>query len=181
MKKKIIKVFMVHQWDMADLQSDVLSQLKSDPTYEFIDMSYTKSRPAVKDEFIQEYACGAMMESDIIIVLPDSRNDFVSDETEDYLSTGLFNAKFRKNRGLNPNSVYTIELGTLMFDSCNTKPVLVLGWTKESAEYLVNLLRNPVGIEDRAYDRDRFYALGISEISNSNSITQKVASVLSNN
>ncbi len=83
----MVKIFMIHRWSMADLQAKISKMLKSDKQVIFIDNSYTRSSPAEKDEFIQEYACGMMMDSGIILVLPDSSEQSYNDEASDeYLS-----------------------------------------------------------------------------------------------
>jgi len=166
---------------MSDLQTEILNRLNSNTSYKFIDNSFTKFKPVSPDmvEFIQEYACGWMMDSDIIIVLPDSTKDNDFSEEGDSLDI-LSQAPFRGNRDLNSLSVYTVELQTLIFDSCNTKPVLVLGWTKEKAEYLISLLKKPKVLENPNNKADRFYPMGINEISEINSIAKRIVSILNN-
>lgn len=63
-------------------------------------------------------------------------------------------------------SIYLTELKTLMYDSCNNVPVLVLRWSRECAEYLANILRSPDCIGNGYYDAGRIYAMGINEIKN---------------
>jgi len=71
-----------------------------------------------------------------VILLPDAPTGFkdFDDDEGDYLS--YFGDRFRSNRGLHSRSVYAVEIKTVMFDACGTKPVLVLGWTKPSADSL---------------------------------------------
>jgi len=178
-KQKSIKIFIIHQFVMSDLQDSIIRQLQSCPFCTFVDMSCPKQKPIPEDklEFIQEIACGKMMESDIVIVLPDTPKDYeIDDEDNDYISD--FSDTFRSSRGLHQNSIYTVEIRTLMFDSCDTKPVLVLGWTKDSAKYLADKLRNPKHIDGRAYNQERFYAMGLNEVCNTHDIAKKIIAIL---
>ncbi|MEF8732495.1 MAG: hypothetical protein V5B40_11480 [Candidatus Accumulibacter meliphilus] len=177
-KQKTIKVFMIHQWVMPDLQERIMKCLQSYPCYTFVDLSIPKSNPIPPDdeEFIQDIVCGRMMESDVVIVLPDTKEgveDF--DGGEDYLSD--LSDTFRQNRGLRQDSVYTVEIRTLMFDACDTKPVLVLGWTQDSAEHLANKLRTP-RVGGRRYNPDRFYAMGLSEAKGVHAIAKRIIAIL---
>ncbi len=72
---------------------------------------------------------------------------------------------FGHQRGLDHAAVYVTELKTLMFDACDIVPVLVLGWTKENAEHIVDILKNPKGIGGRQFDPNRFFPMGLNEIS----------------
>lgn len=177
-EQRTIKVFIVHQWVMAELHEEIIKDLQSHPFCTFVDLSFPVSKPIPPDQedFIQDIVCGTMMESDIVIVLPDTREGSEClDEEDDYLSD--FIDPFRRNRGLHPGSTYAVEMKTLMFDAADTKPVLVLGWTKDSADHLVNKLRNP-RIGNRAYDPDRFHAMGLDERKEPHAIAEKIIAIL---
>ena len=163
---------------MADLQEKIVKELQKCPFCMFVDLSCPKSKPIPEDKvgFIQDIACGRMMESDIVVLLPDTQEGSeVSDEEDDYLTD--FSDPFRRNRGLHQNSVYAVEIKTLMFDSCDTKPALVLGWTKDRADYLADKLRNP-RIGNRRYSRDRFYAMGLDEAKETHAIARRIIAIL---
>ncbi len=168
---------MIHRWDMADLQAKISNMLKSDKRVEFIDNSYTYSNPAEKDEFIQEYACGMMMDSDIVLVLPDSEEQSYGDKLGDEFLSDLSH-NFGHQRGLDHAAVYVAELKTLMFDACENVPVLVLGWTKENAEYLADILRNPKGIGRRQFDPNRFSSMGLDEIADVSDLSNRIVKIV---
>jgi hypothetical protein len=177
--KKPIKIFMVHQFLMSELQAQLAKRLQSYPHRLFVDMScpIEMKIPIDKLEYIQEIACGRMMESDLVIVLPDMPAESqVEDRASDSIS--VLGDTFTEARGLHHNSTYATEIRTLMFDSCDSKPALVLGWTKESAEYLADKLRHPHGIGSRAYDSTRFHAMGLDEASGRHDIAKKILSIL---
>jgi hypothetical protein len=176
--KSLIKVFMVHRWDMAEVQENICHLLSTNSSVKILDKSYTASSPAEKNEYIQKYACGQMQESDIIIVLPQPDEECLPKfkEGEDYLP--FFSCQpFARNHGLRSDSINITELKTLMYDSCNNVPVLVLGWSRECAEYLANILRSPDGIGNRYYDAGRIYAMGIDEIKNSEYLVEKIIDI----
>jgi hypothetical protein len=173
-----VKIFIVHQWLMADLEAKIVKELQEFPLCAFVDLSCPKSKPIPDDkvEFIQDIVCGRMMESDIVVLLPDTQEGFeMSDEEDDYLTE--LTDPFRRNRELHQNSVYAVEIKTVMFDACDTKPVLVLGWTRDDAEYLADKLRNP-RIGSRRYNRDRFYAMGLDEAKETHAIAKRLIEVL---
>ncbi|HEY3567962.1 MAG TPA: hypothetical protein VGP73_08515 [Thermoanaerobaculia bacterium] len=178
-EQRVIKIFVVHQFTMSDLERKIVEQLKAFPDCKFIDMSLPQERPIPPDqiEFVQEIACGSMRDSDIIIILPDTgKGREVGEGDTDYISD--LGGTFRSSRGLHPGSVYTVEIKTLMFDSCDTKPVLLLDWTKDSAEYLADKLRNPKGIGGRRYNKHRFYTMGLDEATGSQDIAERILSIL---
>ncbi|WDP89052.1 MAG: hypothetical protein HUN04_04640 [Desulfobacter sp.] len=173
-----IKVFIIHQWVMADLQEKIVKELENCPFCTFVDLSCPKSEPIPegKVEFIQDIVCGRMMESDIVVILPDTQEGVeVRDPEADYLTD--LSDPFRKNRGLHQDSVYAVEVKTLMFDACDTKPALILGWTKGSAGYLAEKVRNP-RIGSRRYRRDRFYSMGLDEAGKKHAIAKKIIEIL---
>lgn len=172
-----IRVFMIHRWDMANIQEKIHNLLTSNPCIDVVDKSYTASSPAEKNEYIQEYACGQMQDSDIVIVLPESKEDFLPSfkEGDDYLPF-MSCQPFADNHDLHSNSVYITELKTLMYDSCNQVPVLVLGWSRKSAEYLANILRNPKDM-NMFYDPERIYTMGMDKV-NADSLSKKVMEIL---
>jgi len=178
-KKKPIKIFMIHQFLLSELEAHLAKRLQSYSQRLFVDMScpIEMKIPIDKLEYIQEIACGRMMESDLIIVLPDMPAEReVEDRASDSIS-GLGDT-FTRARGLHHNSTYATEIRTLMFDSCDSKPALVLGWTKESAEYLADKLRHPKGIGHRPYNSTRFHAMGLDEASGKHDIAKKILSIL---
>jgi len=177
-EQRTIKVFVIHQWKMTDLYEKVTKDLQSHPFCKFVDLSFPMSKPIPQDkeDFIQDIVCGTMMDSDIVIMLPDTEEDFFGfDGEDDYISD--FTDPFRKNRGLHQYSTYSVEIKTLMFDSADAKPTLVLGWTKDSADYLVQKLQNP-RIGGRRYNPDRFYALGLDEAKQTNAIAERIIAIL---
>ena len=177
MEKQIFKVFVIHQWMMSDLQKDIINRLNSHPNYDFVDMSYPESKPIENHDLVLDYACGAMMDSDIIIILPDLNEN----QLPDYEGDSLYPLKvssFRKKHGSLPKKGYLGELQTIMYDSCSTKPVLVLGWTKESAEKLARVLDDPEGVFN--YTPDRFYTIGVDEIRKGENIVEKIVSIIKN-
>ena len=177
-KQRNVKVFIIHQWVMADLQEKIVKELQDCPFCTFVDLSCPKSKPIPDDkvEFIQDIVCGRMMEADILVLLPDTQEYCeVSDEEDDYLTD--FSDPFRRNRGLQQNSVYAVEIKTLMFDACDTKPALVLGWTKVNADVFADKLRNP-RIGSRSYSRDRFYAMGLDEAKKTHAIARRIIAIL---
>lgn len=179
--KNRLRVFIIHRWDMSDLQIFIHKCLTESSGFEVIDKSYPQSSPAPMSEFIQEYACGQMMDSDIVIVLPDAPANLYENSLGDgdYLSDLGHN--FGRKRSIPHNSVYITELKTLMFDSCDRVPVLVLGWNRENAEYLAEKLRHPQGIEYRAYyDSQRFFTMGVDEIKGSDDLTKRIKNILDN-
>lgn len=177
MEKDMVKVFMIHRWDMADLQAKISKILKSDKQVIFIDNSYTCSSPAEKDEFIQEYACGMMIDSDIVLVLPDSAEEFYDDKPSDECLSDLSH-DFGHQRGLDHNAVYVTEIKTLMFDACDNVPVLVLGWSKENAEHIADILRSPKGIGGRIFEPNRFFSMGLNEISDESDLPKRIVKIV---
>jgi len=177
--QKTIKVFMVHQFTMSDLEKKIVEQLQDFPCCHIDELSLPHEKPIPPDQidFVQDIACGSMMESDIIVILPDTEKGRETDEEDDDYISDLGDT-FRSSRGLHPGSVYTVEIRTLMFDSCDTKPVLVLGWTKDSAEYLAGKLRNPKNIGSRRYNKHRFYTMGLDEATGSQDIAERIISIL---
>lgn len=161
--KRTVKVFIIHQWVMASLYNKITNDLKSYPFCKFVDLSFPVSKPIPeeKEEFIQDIVCGTMMDSDIVLMLPDTDEEFEGfSGEEDYLSD--FTDPFRRNRRLHQRSTYAVEIKTLMFDSADSRPALVLGWTKDKADYLIEKLQNPK-IGRRAYNPDRFHSMGLDE------------------
>jgi hypothetical protein len=165
---------MIHRWDMADSQKSIHDMLIKNSHIEIIDKSYTSSNPAPMAEYIQDYACGQMQDSDIVIVLPDSEEQYYSTRDKDYLSD-LFH-DFGNQRGLKHDCVYITELKTLLFDSCDRVPVLILGWTIENAKYIANILRK--GYENRYYDKKRFFIMGVNEIIDEFDLIAKIIHIL---
>lgn len=172
-EQKTIKVFMIHQFIMSDLQKKVRGWLETYPDCKFIDLSLSEDRPIPRGhlDFIQDYACGYMMESDIIVILPDTE---IGDDVPfgSYLSE--LGGTFNEIRGLPHNKVFTQEILTAMYDSCDTKPVLVLGWTKERA----GLLAEEIKTGSRQNDKHRFYAMELNEVTGAEDIPKKIISIL---
>lgn len=177
-EKRTIKVFIIHQWVMNELFMKISADLQSYPSCTFVDLSFPESRPIPeeKEEFIQDIVCGTMMDADIVLLLPDTVDGFKSFEGEDDYLTDLSDP-FRSNRGLHSRSTYAVEIKTLMFDAADTKPALILGWTKASAESLVEKLKNP-RIGSRGYDRERFHAMGLDEAKEPNAIAKRIVAIL---
>lgn len=159
--KRKIKVFLIHQWIMGDLQSKVIKWLSGNRRYQIVDYSYTQKMQIEEHVLIQDYSCGAMMESDIVIVLP----DWVKDSMPNYFMESLAplqQSSFRESRYLSPSSVYTEELQTLMYDICNRKPALVLGWNRNTAQGLGYLLAGAGG--DINTNPWRFHYMGLDAV-----------------
>lgn len=177
-EKRTIKVFIIHQWVMNELFTKISADLQSYPSCTFVDLSFPESRPIPeeKEEFIQDIVCGTMMDADIVLLLPDTEEGIESFQGEDDYLTDLSDP-FRRNRGLHSRSTYAVEIKTLMFDAADTKPALVLGWTRASAEYLVEKLQNP-RIGSRRYDRDRFHAMGLDEAREPDAIAERIIAIL---
>jgi hypothetical protein len=175
--KQTFKVFMIHQWIQEDLQKDIANQLKNDQTFIFKDLSFSTSNPIPPKMYelglLDDYACGAMMESDIVIVLPDTDRffDYYIGDDEDP-GDGQLSAFGYKQ-------AYNAEIVALIHDSCNTKPVLVLGWSKTFATNFANRLQSQKK-SNSYYNSDRFYAMGLNHISEKNSIAKKIVEILNN-
>ena len=176
--KKPIKVFVIHRWDMAEWQAFIIKCLQDCSKFSIEDMSYSIEKPAPKHEFIQEYACGKMMASNFVIVLPYTPPGFYEDEESgnEYIST-LFH-RVGEARGIPHDAVYTTELQTLMFDACDNVPVLVIGWGNEEHDNLLRMLKNPTGIGGRYYNPDRFFYLNFDGIINSDVLSTKIDEIL---
>lgn len=176
-----IRVFMIHRWEMSNWQESLSKLLTQSGNIEIVDKSYSIKNPAEKSDFIQDYACGQMLDSDIIIVLPPSDNDFIPisphiNAEDDYLP--FFSSQpFARNHGIDPKSVYITELKTLMYDSCNHVPVLVLGWYKDCADHLANILRKPDG-HINGYDPSRVHAMSIECIGNTDYLINKIKKII---
>ncbi len=167
---------MIHQWSMSGLRTDIWNRLKRDTEHEFIDLSYTESDPIELADFIEDYACGAMMDSDIVVVLPDSDMEDILDYQGASLSP-LRASSYRRQMGFPPDKIYPQELQALLYDSCNTKPALVLGWTKKSAERLAGFLKEHKDVPN--YNPGRFYTMGIKdEINKGESIAKRLVSIV---
>jgi hypothetical protein len=182
-KEHIIKVFMIHKWIQKDLQKDIANQLKSDQTFKFKDLSFPTSNPIPTEMYelglMDDYACGAMMESDIVIVLPDTDRffDYYTSDDEDPGDGQPSSFGYTNSSGY--KQAYNTEVVALIHDSCNTKPVLVLGWSETFATNFANRLKSQKK-SDSYYNSDRFYAMGLNHISESNSIAKKIVSILNN-
>lgn len=178
--KRQLKLFMIHQWSMSELQTKIHNLLFSNNLVVIEDFSITKDNPIEGHlaEFAIDYACGKMMDSDIVLILPDSPENEPFEYIQDSLKV-LGQPSFRVSRGLLSSSVYTEELQALLFDSCNTKPVLVIGWTKGSAEYLAKLLNE--SSEEESNGTQRFFSIGQDEISNNKILLNKILSILDKN
>ena len=176
--KKTIKVFVVHRWDMAEWQAYIIKCLQDCSKFSIEDMSYSIEKPAPKNEFIQEYACGKMMASNFVIVLPDTPPGFYGDEEDGNEYITDLGHRIGEARGIPHDSVYITELKTLMFDACDNVPALVIGWGNEDHNNLLRMLKNPSGIGGRSYNRDRFFYLNFDGIRNSDVLSSKIDEIL---
>lgn len=163
--KNIRKVFIVHLWKQKTLQQEVFLVLNKDERYKYVNMSYTTSNPIEGKlvEFVQDYACGSIMDSNFILVLPDvdsescNNNEFLGDSL---LPKGTSN--FRFNREFNRDSVYTQELQTIVYDAIPNIPVVILNWTLQNANHLRKLLIDAELYRNQWGDRmTRYYIAGI--------------------
>ena len=181
--KRTFKVFMIHQWIQADLQKEIANQLENDQSFKFKDLSFSTSNPISPKMYelglLDDYACGAMMESDIVIVLPDTDRFFDYYTGDDDDPGDCQPSAFGYTNASGYKQAYHTELVTLIHDSCNKKPVLVLGWSKTFATNFANRLQSQKK-SDYRYNSNRFYPMGLNHISEKNSIAKKIVDILNN-
>ena len=174
-----VKIFMIHRSDMPELQATLSSLLTSQVDLLIEDVSYPLSYHIEKVEFIQEYACGRMMDSDIVLVLPPNKSNYEPDwDISDAELTISSCTSFANKYGLRRDRVYITELKNLMYDSCNNKPVLVLGWSEEEAEDLADILRNPNPAGCGNNDAGRIHSMVINNSVSSEELVLEIRNIL---
>ncbi len=161
-----ISVFVIHRWNMVSLHDQVISILRNNPYLNVNDNSFTPSNPVKLPEFYDDYACGMISDSDVAIIVPDTDEDsYINNLSHnDYLSAGPHH--FGIERSVPHGCGYIRELQTLMFDSCDSIPGLVVGWSNSDVNYVFDLLCFPSGIGNRSYNNERFYKTTFTELEN---------------
>lgn len=174
-----IRVFMIHRSDMSELQATLSSLLTTQKKVSIEDVSYPLSYHIEKVEFIQEYACGRMMDSDIVLVLPPNKRNYEPDwDIVDAELTIFSSTSFARKYGLSRDRVYITELKNIMHDSCNTKPVLVLGWSEEEAEDLADILLHPNPVECGNSDPGRIHSMAIGDSVSADELVSTIQDIL---
>ncbi len=126
-----------------------------------------------------------MMESDIILVLPPSPEGFHL-EPHAYIETDLQLSPFSRvptepfcnNFGLPSKSWYAIEIITLMYDTANRIPVLILGWDRESTKKFESVIKYPIKFSSFEYDYDRIQSMNMKEVKNPKRIIRKMQKMI---